>query len=104
MNCGRDNRIEKNLFLDCGCAVSGGYNPNHHVLLELAEDAVSAGKPEYVPSPDVRRLKQEEYGNPLYAERYPALTNLLDGKGKNTFVKNVISGCKSIFNRHHEEE
>lgn len=81
MNCGRDNLIENNLFLDGNAALSGGFGAWHHEYKEIAE-----GKPKFSGC----------YMTELYFTRYPALKNLTDGKGINTFRRNIVSGCKTI--------
>lgn len=81
INCGRDNLIENNLFLDLASALSGGFGARHHEYGDIA-----GGKPKFSGC----------YMTDLYFERYPALKNFLDGNGKNTFRRNIISGCRTI--------
>ncbi len=81
MNCGRDNIIENNLFLDCMSAVSGGFNGKHFRYAEVAE-----GKP----------ILGGCYLTELYFARYPALKFLFDENGKNFFRHNIISGCGTL--------
>ena len=81
INCGRDNRIHDNLFLDCHYGISTGYCPFNCVW-----DDLRAG-----------RKKPEHIRNDLYFTRYPELKNVLDPNGKNDLHDNLFAGCGSVF-------
>ncbi len=82
---GRDNTVENNIFVDCKPA------------LHIDARAMGWAAPS-VPTTMVSRLKAMPYQNPLWRERYPRLTNILDDdppapKG-NLVARNVSFGGK----------
>jgi hypothetical protein len=77
MNCGRDNIIDNNLFLDCQAAVSGGYGAwNKHWEFAKATP----------PPPDF-------IFNDLYRARYPELNRLFEAPFLNHMWRNAIIRC-----------
>lgn len=77
INCGKDNIIDNNLFLDCPVVVSGGYgawNPGW-------ENNRSANPP------------KEFILNDLYRERYPALARMYETPNLNYLWRNAIIRC-----------
>lgn len=77
INCGKDNMIDNNLFLDCPVAVSGGYggwNPSW-------ERNRSSNPP------------KEFILNDLYRARYPALASMYETPNLNYLWRNAILRC-----------
>lgn len=77
MNCGKDNIIDNNLFIDCPIAVSGGYgswNPSweRHRGTDLP--------PEFIL-------------NDLYRNRYPALAKMYETPNVNYLWRNGMVRC-----------
>lgn len=82
MNCGRDNIIDNNLFLDCQVAVSGGYGAwNKHW-------ASAKSNP---PDPDF-------LFSDLYRSRYPELNRLFVPPFLNHMWRNAIIRCGREIN------
>jgi parallel beta-helix repeat protein len=77
INCGRDNIMDRNLFIDCPVAVSGGYGDWAGYWKSLAENKPPTG---YI-------------DNPLYRKRYPELAHLLDDPKANHLWRNVLVRC-----------
>jgi len=77
MNCGKDNIIDNNLFIDCPIAVSGGYgNWNHSWERHRGTD-----------------LPKEYILNDLYRNRYPALAKMYETPNVNYLWRNAILRC-----------
>lgn len=77
MNCGRDNVIDNNLFIDCPIAVSGGYGDWNGSWMT----AKSANPPpEFIMSE-------------LFRTRYPELNRLFDPPFVNHMWRNAIIRC-----------
>jgi hypothetical protein len=77
MNCGKDNIIDNNLFLDCQVAVSGGYggwNPSWEINRS--------------PNPP-----KEFILNDLYRARYPDLARMYETPNLNYLWRNAIIRC-----------
>jgi len=77
MNCGKDNIIDNNLFLDCPIAVSGGYgswNPSWEMNRS--------------PNPP-----KEFILNDLYRTRYPELARMYETPNLNYMWRNAIIRC-----------
>jgi hypothetical protein len=77
MNCGRDNFIDNNLFIDCPVAVSGGYG-NWNGSWQSAQSANPP--PEYIMSE-------------LYRTRYPELNRMFEPPFVNYMWRNAIIRC-----------
>lgn len=83
MNCGRDNIIDNNLFLDCEAAVSGSYGAwNDHWKTAKANP----------PPPDF-------IFNDLYRARYPELNRLFEAPFLNHTWRNAIIRCGKEITR-----
>ena len=83
MNCGRDNIIDSNLFLDCQAAVSGSYGAwNKHWESAKANP----------PPPDF-------IFNELYRTRYPELNRLFEPPFLNHMWRNAIIRCGKEITR-----
>ena len=83
MNCGRDNIIDNNLFLDCQAAVSGSYGAwNKHWESAKANP----------PAPDF-------IFNDLYRARYPELNRLFEPPFLNHMWRNAIIRCGKEITR-----
>jgi hypothetical protein len=82
MNCGRDNIIDNNVFIECPVAVSGGYgNWNTHWESARANP----------PPPDF-------IFNDLYRSRYPELNRLFEPPFINHMWRNAVIRCKQEIN------
>lgn len=80
INCGRDNIIDQNLFIDCPVAVSGGYGHWNGIWKAIAENKPPNGF----------------IDNPLYRSRYPELAHLLEDPKANSLWRNVVVRCETF--------
>jgi hypothetical protein len=77
INCGKDNVIDNNLFIDCPVAVSGGYG-------------------DWNPSWKIHRsdtVPKEFILNDLYRARYPDLAKMYDTPNLNYLWRNALIHC-----------
>lgn len=81
INCGRDNRINDNLFLECQFGVSAGYCTDNFVWNAMRD---GRQEPDFILSG-------------LYRERYPELRGILDDDGVNCLRGNLFAGCGSMM-------
>jgi len=79
MNCGRDNIIDNNLFLDCPVAVSGGFGDWNSFW---KEGPSAKPRPGFITSD-------------LYKARYPELTKLFSSPQLNYLWRNAIIRCEA---------
>jgi hypothetical protein len=82
MNCGRDNVIDNNLFLDCPVAVSGGY-ANWNGSWQSAQS----------PQPPPEFIMSD-----LYRSRYPELNRMFLPPFVNHMWRNTIIRCGKDIN------
>jgi len=79
INCGRDNVIDNNVFIDCKIGISGGYGPRNAVWSgTLPKDTGSRTKYIY---------------SDLYMQRYPDLVRVADPVGTNFVWRNAFVNC-----------
>lgn len=81
INCGKDNIIDNNLFIDCPLAVSGGYGG-------------------WNPSWKIHRsdnLPKEFILNDLYRARHPELARMYDSSKLNYLWRNAIIRCGKVI-------
>jgi hypothetical protein len=83
MNCGRDNIMDNNLFIDCPVAVSGGYG-NWNGSWQSAQSANPP--PEFIMSD-------------LYRTRYPELNRMFEPPFVNHMWRNAIIRCGKEITR-----
>jgi len=82
MNCGRDNIIDNNLFLDCPVAVSGGYG-NWNGSWKSAQS----------PKPPPQFIMSD-----FYRTRYPELNRMFEPPFVNHLWRNAIIRCGKDIN------
>lgn len=82
MNCGRDNIIDNNLFIDCNIAVNGGYG-----------DWNGSWKSAQSPTPPPEFIMSD-----LYRSRYPDLNRLFEAPFVNHMWRNAIIRCGKEIN------
>ena len=80
INGGRDNVIEKNAFVDCGEAITGGWYRDNAVWVGLRDGNTS----------------DDFYFSDLYLERYPELVHVLDEPGINHVLGNLFYQCDAV--------
>jgi hypothetical protein len=81
INSGRDNVIDRNLFIECRECVSGGWEESNNIWGQVRD-----GKP-----------PADFYLSPLYLARYPAMAGMLQAPGRNDVTGNVALRCAGAW-------
>lgn len=77
INSGRDNVIDRNLFIECGECVTGGWEESNSYWTQLREG----------------RQPEEFFLTETYRRRYPSLAHLLGKPATNIVSRNVAWRC-----------
>jgi hypothetical protein len=74
INSGRDNIIDNNIFVECNKSITGRWNPGNSMWQQIYNN----------------KAPRNVYSNDLYISTYPTLANMMDNKGTNYALRNIL--------------